>query len=72
MPRYQVSIYRTIVKTLLVVLFSQNVMSLLSGPAEDMDKPRINATRALADYVICLRCRIKCYQDPNLYTAKQG
>ena len=47
-------------------------MSLLTGPSLDMEKPRIHAVRALANFVVCLRCRIKCYQDPNLYTAKQG
>ena len=50
----------------------QNLMSLLTGPSHDTDKPRIHAVRALADYVVCLRCRIKCYQDPSLYTPKQG
>ena len=58
--------------TSLKFCFLQNLMSLLTGPSADMDKPRIHAVRALADYVVCLRCRIKCYQDPNLYTAKQG
>ena len=47
-------------------------MSLLTGPSLGMEKPRIHAVRALANFVVCLRCRIKCYQDPNLYTAKQG
>ncbi|KAL4234763.1 hypothetical protein ACF0H5_006405 [Mactra antiquata] len=49
----------------------KNLLSLLSGPTQDMGRPRLQAIRTLADYCTCLKSRIHRHQDPNLYTAKQ-
>jgi hypothetical protein len=50
----------------------QNLLSLLSGPSQDLGRPQLQAVRTLADYASCLRSKINCHQDPNLYTSKQG
>ncbi|WAR12025.1 RTTN-like protein, partial [Mya arenaria] len=49
----------------------KNLLSLLSGPIKEGGVARLQAVRTLADYVTCLRSRIRCHQDPNFYTAKQ-
>lgn len=50
----------------------KNLVSLLSGPVQDLGRPRLQAIRTLADYASCLKSKIRCHQDPNLYTAKQN
>ncbi|XP_060587035.1 rotatin-like, partial [Ruditapes philippinarum] len=49
----------------------KNLLSLLSGPSQDLGRPQLQAVRTLADYASCLRSKINCHQDPNLYTSKQ-
>ncbi|XP_052274853.1 rotatin-like isoform X2 [Dreissena polymorpha] len=49
----------------------KNLISLLSGPLRDQGAPRLAAIHTLGDYMACLRSKIRCHQDPNLYTVKQ-
>ncbi|KAL5022093.1 hypothetical protein ScPMuIL_001248 [Solemya velum] len=47
----------------------KGLLSILGLPSEDHHM-RICATKTLANYLFCLRTRMKYYQDPALYTPK--
>ncbi|KAL3860206.1 hypothetical protein ACJMK2_010362 [Sinanodonta woodiana] len=49
----------------------KNLMALMTTPHQENQKLRMHATRTLCDYTMCLKTRIRYYQDPSLYTPKQ-
>ena len=50
----------------------QSLLSLLACPGEDSQNVSIHPVKTLTDLTRALQTRIYFYQDPALYTPKQG
>ena len=60
------------VKCINICVDFQSLLSLLMTPAEDTREVSQHAIQTLRDLTTALETRIYYYQDPSLYTPKQG
>lgn len=53
-------------------IFSQNLLALLGSTSNQNVQLTTHAAKTLGDLAACLMSRMRYYQDPSLYTPKQG